>query len=101
MRHLPEETNMETRLTIPPGIPALDRTRKRILDHQRCAHDSRALAGRLLTILDTDPRVDQPAKLVKVARLLDRNATFHARMAQYLTNKLAEISAAHAADETI
>ncbi len=89
---------METSLTIPPGVPGIDRARKRIIDLQRTARDEYTLANRIITLANADPRVEEPAKLVRLARILERSAGQHARMAAYLTDQLAEVCAAHAAD---
>ncbi len=79
-------------------MPGTDRARKRIIDLQRTARDEYTLANRIIALANADPRVEEPAKLVRLARILERSAGQHARMAAHLTNQLAEACAAHAAD---
>ncbi len=91
----PLGTIMSTaRLVIPPGVPGLQRAKQEILDHQRLARDNLYLARRVLEVANNDPRVDDFARAIRLARILDNNSAFHARKAQDLTNKLAEVAAA-------
>nr|MDO8088665.1 hypothetical protein [Candidatus Sigynarchaeum springense] len=83
-----------TRLVIPPGMPGLQRARQEILDHERLARDNLYLARRVLEVANSDPRVDDVARMLRLARILDNNSAFHARKAQDLANKLAEVAAA-------
>lgn len=81
------------RLTIPADHPGARRAQERIIEHQRRARDDHALACRILDLVHTSPRVEDAAKLVRLARLLDYNAGHHARMASHLAAKLAEVCA--------
>jgi hypothetical protein len=81
-------------ITIPPDLPGLRRAKETIAEHQRLARDNGYLAKRILEVAATDPRVDDIAKMVRLARLLDTTAWYHARKAQALTNELAEVCAA-------
>ena len=85
-------------LIIPPNMPGLRRARETIAEHQRLARDNGYLAKRILEVAASDPRVDEPAKMIRLARLLDTTAWYHARKAQALTNELAAISAAFQPD---
>ncbi len=81
-------------LAIPPNMPGLRRAKEAIAEHQRLARDNGYLAKRILEVAATDPRVDDTAKMIRLARLLDTTAWFHARKAQALTDELAEVCAA-------
>ncbi|MEX2728376.1 MAG: hypothetical protein Q6353_014050 [Candidatus Sigynarchaeum springense] len=83
-----------TRPDLPPGTPGLQRARQAILDHERLARDNLYLARRVLEVANSDPRVDEPARFIKLARLLDANSAFHARQARYLAAQLAGVAAA-------
>jgi len=83
-----------TRLVIPPGIPGLKLAREEIANHQRLARDNLYLARRVLEVANSDPRVDDVARMLRLARLLDSNSAFHARKAQDLASKLAGVAAA-------
>jgi hypothetical protein len=86
---------METpRLAIPASLPGASRALHRIANLDRRAREGRVLAQRILDIAASDPRVDDPAKLIRLARIIERTAEQHARQARFLANQLAAISAA-------
>ncbi len=86
-------------ITIPTDMPGLRRAKETIAEHQRLARDNGYLAKRILEVAATDPRVDDTAKMIRLARLLDTTAWFHARKAQALTNELAGVCAAFQPDD--
>jgi hypothetical protein len=76
--------------TIQTRVPGADRTRQRIQEHERRARDDQALVGRIIDIISANRHLDDPDNLLRLARILERNAGFHARMATHLTGNLAE-----------
>ncbi|NMC05629.1 MAG: hypothetical protein GYA24_10480 [Candidatus Lokiarchaeota archaeon] len=81
-------------LAIPPTLPGLERARKIIAEHERLARDNAYLARRILHVAASDPRVEDTAKMMRLARLLDTTAWYHARKARALATELAAASAA-------
>jgi hypothetical protein len=81
-------------LAIPTNSPGLRRAKAAIAEHQRLARDNGYLAKRILEVAASDPRVEEPAKMIRLARLLDTTAWYHARKAQALTDELAGVCAA-------
>ena len=84
----------QPRLTIPADVPAALRAKRRIADLDRRAREGHVLAHRILDLAASDPRVDDPAKLIRLARIIERTAESHARQARFLTNQLAAACAA-------